>query len=164
MIGGEEGEVGGGEGVGGEIGPGGPDDVGVFEGLGRWGVGGEAADEGGHEDGDPGVGVEDVGEGFEDFDLAAEFFLEFAVEGGGGGLAGVDFTAGEFPEAGEVFAGGAAGDEELGLGGVPDEGADDGGGGHLDCGLRIGDWGLGIAEGGDGRFGRLDFFGDFWWN
>jgi hypothetical protein len=63
-----------------------------------------------------------------------------------------------------VFAGGAAGDEELGLGGVPDEGADDGGGGHLDCGLRIGDWGLGIAEGGDGRFGRLDFFGDFWWN
>jgi hypothetical protein len=55
-----------------------------------------------------------------------------------------------------VFAGGAAGDEELGLGGVPDEGADDGGGGHLDCGLGIGDCG--------GRFGRLDFLGDFWWN
>jgi hypothetical protein len=134
VVRGEEGEVGGGEGVGGEIGPGGPGEVGVFEGLGRWGIGGEAADEGGHADGDPGVGVEDVGEGFEDFDLAAEFFLKFAVEGGGGGFAGVDFTAGEFPEAGEVFAGRAAGDEELGLGGVPDEGADDGGEGH-------GDWG-----------------------
>ena len=134
----EEGEVGGGEGVGGEIGPGGPGEVGVFEGLGRWGIWGEAADEGGHADGDPGVGVEDVGQGIEDFDLAAEFFLEFAMEGGGGGLAGVDFTAGEFPEAGEVFAGRAAGDEELGLGGVPDEGADDGGGGHL--GVESGEW------------------------
>lgn len=137
MEGGEQGEVGGGEVVVGELIPGNPGQFGVFEGLGWRGVRGEAADEGSHEDVHPGVGVGDFGEGLENFDPAAEFFLEFAVEGVSGGLTGVDFTAWEFPKTGEVFAWGAAGDEEAAEGGVPKEGADDAGGRHG----RLGEWG-----------------------
>lgn len=104
--------------------------------------------------------MEDVGQGFEDFDLAAEFFLEFAMEGGGGGFAGVDLSARELPESGEVFTGWAKCDEELGLGGIPDDGADDGSGGHL-----IADFGLRArkgAEGGEARRGGILDFGGEW--
>lgn len=149
MVGSEQGEIGRSDVERRKFRPRCPGQFGVFEGSRRRGSGGEPANKGSHEDFDPGVGVGDVGKGFDDLHPAAEFFLKFAVKGFGGGFAGIDLAAGKFPEACEQFAGGTAGDEDLREGRVPDEGADNGSGGH------------GMAEGG---LRRLDFSGDFWWN
>ena len=88
-------------------------------------TGREVADEGKHLDDDAGVIVEKRLEGAGDRDGATEFFGEFAVEGGGGGFAGIDFAAGKFPEQAEVFVRGALSDENA-AGGVFEHGADDG--------------------------------------
>lgn len=58
-------------------------------------------------------------------DGAAEFFLDFAGQGGGGILARLDLAAGEFPFEAEVFVGRPLGDQEA-AGTVFDDGANDG--------------------------------------
>jgi hypothetical protein len=85
----------------------------VFVGV-RFGrIGREHGDERVECDGALRVGVEARIEGGGDPDGAAEFFADFAMEGGGGVFAGLDFAAGEFPFQREVFAGGALGDEDV---------------------------------------------------
>ena len=46
-----------------------------------------------------------------DQDGGVEFLADLALQGDGGRLAGVDFTAGKFPKVAEVFVGWAAADE-----------------------------------------------------
>ncbi len=122
-VAGDDGPVGGGEVEGGEFAGRDPAEREVLEGGGRGAAGREAADEGKHFYNDARVIVEERFEGARDRDGAAEFFGELAVEGGGGGLAGLDFAAGEFPEQAEVFVGGALGDENA-AGVVFEDGAD----------------------------------------
>lgn len=97
-------------------------------------AGGEADDERDEFDGDGRVGVGVRGERAGDVDSDAEFFDEFAVEGGFRGFAGFDFAAGEFPFSAEVFVRGALGHEDMAV--AFDEGADDAEGkraiGHTD--------------------------------
>ena len=85
-------------------------------------AGGEADDEGNELHGDRRVGVGVRGERAENFDGAAEFFPELAVEGGFGGFAGLDLAAGEFPFSAEVFVRGTLGHEHVAV--AFDEGAD----------------------------------------
>ncbi len=97
----------------------------VFEGAGWRAVGSEAANKGKHFDDDGWVGVLKRREGADDRGVATEFLVEFAEEGVGGRLPGLDFAAGKFPFEGEVFVRGALGDEDA-AGGVFDDGAGDG--------------------------------------
>ena len=87
-------------------------------------------DEGEEFDFDPRVTIRNRGEGFVDDDFTAEFFHQFPMERLSRNLAGIDLSAGEFPEAFECLADRTLGDEDLFL--MPDEGTDNGdrGGGH----------------------------------
>lgn len=98
----------------------------MFVGLGRGAVGEQAHDEGDELHGDGGVGVRVRGERAKEFNGAAEFFAEFAVEGGFGGFAGFDLAAGEFPLSAEVLVRGTLRHEEVPV--AFDEGAGDGDG------------------------------------
>ena len=74
-------------------------------------VGGEGGDEGVKGDRRIRVGVSHGGEAARDGELATELLVDFTVERAGGGFAGFDFPAGEFPLERQVFAGGALRDE-----------------------------------------------------
>lgn len=87
---------------------GGPGDLGV---LAECDGAGGGVDVGGDEAGADGGGA--AGEEGADGDGEAELFGDFAGEGGGGGFAGFDFAAREFPFAGEAAVGAALGDEAL---------------------------------------------------
>lgn len=92
----------------------GPGESGVLaECDGGGGVGGDGGgvDVEGDEAGADGGGA--AGEEGADGDGEAELFGDFAGEGGGGGFAGFDFAAGEFPFAGEAAVRSALGDEAL---------------------------------------------------
>ena len=91
------------------------------------GGGGEVTDEGEEFDFDPRVTIRNRGEGFVDDDFTAEFFHQFPMERLSRNLAGIDLSAGEFPEAFECLADRTLGDEDLFL--MPDEGTDNGDGG-----------------------------------
>lgn len=75
----------------------------------------------------------------------AEFFIEFADQGGFGRFARREFAAGKLPEAGEFFAGGAAGEQDFAA--LVDQSTR----GDQQEGLRIvgrrGGLGCGVAEG-----------------
>ena len=126
-VAGDDGPIGGGEVEGDEFFGLHPADLDVFEGGGGGAVGSEVADERKHLDHDARVVVEEGLKGAGDDGGAAEFFGEFAEEGGGVGFAGLDLAAGKFPFETEVFVGGALGDEDA-AGTVFEHGADDGDG------------------------------------
>lgn len=96
---------------------------GMFVGLRIGAVGREADDERNQLHRDGGVGVRVRRERAGNGDGDAEFFAEFAVEGGFMSFAGFDFAAGKFPFAAEVFVRGALGHEDAAV--AFDEGADD---------------------------------------
>jgi hypothetical protein len=88
-------------------------------------AGREMADEGSEGDRDRAVVVGEGGQCVGDDDGAAEFFAEFAGEGGRGEFAGLDLAAGKFPLQAEVFVGGALRGEDAARG-ILKDGADDG--------------------------------------
>ena len=84
----------------------------MFKRLRRWRVRTEDADKGNHFDDHGLVVVQKSGQRLEPGDLATELFLDFANNGGGGGFAGFNFSAGKLPFVGEMFMGWSLGDEQ----------------------------------------------------
>ncbi len=84
----------------------------------------------------------------QDFDGAAEFFADLAVEGGFGGFAGLDLAAGEFPFEAEVFVRRALRHEHEAV--AFDQGADDGddGGRRHKIGIYVENGKAGNGKGG----------------
>ena len=111
-VGGQDGEVGGGEVEGGEFGVGHPPQCKVFARMRRRGIGGELGDPGMEFDGQVGIGVAAGRERRDEREGAAELFTNLAMQGGGRVFAGLYFSAGKFPLKGEVFAGRTLRDED----------------------------------------------------
>lgn len=97
----------------------------------------QGADEGRHFDDDLPIVVREAGEGAEDDDVAAEFFVNLPDEGGFGGFIGLDFSAREFPFQRQVFVRGALRDQDA-AGGVFQDGADNRNGWGLRHGMKGG--------------------------
>jgi hypothetical protein len=130
VVGGDDGNVGWGEGVLVEFLGTHPGDFIVFPGVGFGGAAGQAGDEGVQGDGDCFVAVvEDAQVVCYDED-AVQFLADLAGEGRGRALGGLDFAAGKLPEPAQMLTGGPAGQQHAVV--AFDEGTHDGEGGGRD--------------------------------
>jgi len=135
-------EVGLGEVKRAEFAGGNPAQGGVFVGVRRIAGGEEPRDVRDKLNRDRRVSVRVRRERTKDFHGATKLFLQLAVQGGFGCLAGLDLAAGELPFAAEVFVRGALGHEHVAI--AFDEGTDDSDGSRCGSGHVI--WNSGNQE------------------